>query len=268
MAAEVDQATAQEKIAPAQPTSDAPEPLKVPDEAEGIKPTEDKAPGDKATSDAEFPKADDPVTSNLPVGTAATGDKQEAVASKEEQAAPTESGKAEDAVADAAPVSTAVGGEKQEDAAPKEDPSTAAGALGDDAPAPAPATAPADLAAAPAAQEVKESATEEKPAEETLAAKTNGAEKDVEMTQPPAPEEKLDAAAAAVPTGEKRKAEEPAAANGDAKKAKSDANGTNGKAKAKKPGRPAKKDKKPLEKAKEAVGRTLRKTRSQGPIDQ
>ncbi|KAJ9151094.1 hypothetical protein NKR19_g5039 [Coniochaeta hoffmannii] len=251
----------------AQTTSGATEPPKAPEEAQGVKPTEDKAPQDKPAIDAEPTKADDLVTNNLPVGTASNGNNQEDIAPKEPQAAPTEAAKEHDPVATTAPVGTAAGGEKQEDIAPKEAPPTMTGALQGDAPAPA--TGPSDVAAAPAEEAVKGPApTAEKPA-----AVTNGAEKDAQMTDVPAPEEVANAAVPAA--GEKRKAEEETApTNGDAKKVKADnTNGseaaTNGKAEpAKKAGRPSKKDKKPVEKAKEVVGRTLRKTRSQGPIDQ
>lgn len=82
------------------------------------------------------------------------------------------------------------------------------------------------------------------------AAGTNGAEEDAAVV------------------GDKRKAEEPAAAeNGDvAKKAKTE-EATNGDGAAKKPGRPAKKDQKAKPVPQQANGRTLRKTRSQGPVE-
>lgn len=250
-------ATAQEQIAPAQASSDAPQPPKAPEDAVGVKPPEDNALGGKAVADAKFPDAD---------GKKDDSASKEDSASKDAQAAPTEPAKAEDVVADTTPVGTAAGGIEQQEIAPKEDVPSVTGATSGDAPAQPP---PSDLPAAPAEATVNEpSAAEEKPA----AAETNGAQKDADVgEQPPvpAPEE---AVGAPVSTGEKRKAEEePVPTNGDAKKAKvDDANGaaTNSKPEAKKPGRPSKKEKKPVEKAKEAVGRTLRKTRSQGPIDQ
>lgn len=246
--------------------ADAPAPPKAPEEAQGIKPSEDKAQEDKpAVVDTKPTKADDVVASNVPVGTADSGNKQQDIAPKEPQATSAAPAKADDPVATNTPVGTAAGGEKQADIAPKEDPPTMTGTVGDAAAGPG----PSDVAAAPSDEAIKGPV----PTAEKSAAETNGGAKDAEMTDVPAPEE---APAAAMPAaGEKRKAEEePAESNGDAKKVKPDANGsaaadTNGKAEpAKKPGRPAKKDKKPVEKAKEVVGKTLRKTRSQGPIDQ
>lgn len=66
--------------------------------------------------------------------------------------------------------------------------------------------------------------------------------------------------------GDKRKAGEPAAENGDAKKAKTEET-TNGDSTTKKPGRPAKKDQKAKTVSQQANGKTLRKTRSQGPVE-
>jgi hypothetical protein len=66
--------------------------------------------------------------------------------------------------------------------------------------------------------------------------------------------------------GDKRKAGEPAAENGDAKKAKTEET-TNGDSATKKPGRPAKKDQKAKTVSQQANGKTLRKTRSQGPVE-
>jgi hypothetical protein len=101
-------------------------------------------------------------------------------------------------------------------------------------------------------------------------------------TQPEAAKESAEAVADAAPdsaagagtngseedaaVGDKRKAEEPAAENGDAKKAKTE-EAANGDGEAKKPGRPAKKDQKPKPVPQQANGRTLRKTRSQGPVE-
>jgi hypothetical protein len=255
----------QEHIAPAPTTSDAPEPPKAPEEASGVKPTEDKS-----SVVTEPAKIDDPVSSNLPVGTAASGDNPQDIAPEEKQNEPSSSAKDDDLVTSTAPVGTAPTGDKQEDFAPKQDAPTMTGALSD-------ASNPSDLAAAPApdtAQPADEATKEaaktlEKPAGETAAVRTNGTEKDTDMTDAPAaPEETVNAAVA----GEKRKAEEPAPTNGEAKKAKSKTNGsvasTNSNGETKKAGRSGKKDKKPLEKAKEVVGRTLRKTRSQGPVEQ
>jgi hypothetical protein len=221
-------------------------------ESQGSKLTGGTTTETKPNTGAEVAKADDLVTSNAPAATTNFDDKKEETASKEPQTAPTDGAAA--AKADGALTTTdapATAGE----IAPTEDASTTTGALGD---TPAAAPGSSDVAAAPAA---------DKPT-----ASTNGADTDAKMTDAPAPEE------AALPVvGEKRKAEEdPVPANGDVKKVKADdANGseatvdTNGKSEPpKKAGRGGKKDKKPLEKAKEVVGRTLRKTRSQGPIDQ
>jgi hypothetical protein len=110
------------------------------------------------------------------------------------------------------------------------------------------ADAPAPDAGFPIGEHKDDSATAEKPA----AAETNGSET-------------KDAAASAedAVVGEKHKAEEPLDTNGDAKKAKV----TNGNGEARKPGRPSKKDKKPQPTPQQTKGQTVRKTRSQGPVE-
>lgn len=259
MAANVDQVAAPT-------TSGASEPPKAPEDAQGLQATEDKP-----AVETEPVKIDEPASSNIPVGTAADGASHEETAPKEKPRSLTEPVAADKPVETTAPVGAPANGEKHENISSAEDAPTITGALPD-------APNPSDLTAAPApdtAQPVDEGTEEEaskileKPSEETPATKINGAEKDVGMADAPAaPEENANAAM----VGDKRKAEEPAPTNGQAKKAKSTTNGsvasTNGNGETKKSGRAGKKDKKPLEKAKEAIGRTLRKTRSQGPVDQ
>ncbi|KAB5554963.1 hypothetical protein GE09DRAFT_1059197 [Coniochaeta sp. 2T2.1] len=257
-------ATAQEHIS-------APSPPKATEESTGVKPTEDKpAPEAALTPD----KVNDPVTTTAPVGTTSADNKQEDIATKASTSTATSTDKAsidpvkaaDPATAAAPPAGTAsidpaAAAAKEDDSAPKADPlPTMTGALGGNS---------------DSAPPVEGVAQDSKPLTEEA---TNGAEKpDTEMTEDPAA-----AVGPAEPaTGEKRKApedDEAVPTNGDAKKVKaadSDANGTgtNGANQAeggpKKPGRPAGKGKKNVvEKTKEVVGRTLRKTRSQGPIDQ
>jgi len=101
--------------------------------------------------------------------------------------------------------------------------------------------------------------------------------KEVEMEDAPLPSPPVEQASQdEAASGDKRKAEEPAATNGGVaeKKAKTDSNGhaatTNGNDEPapapapKKLGRP-RKDKK--EKPPVPIGRTIRKTRSQGPVE-
>lgn len=194
---------------------------------------------DKSAVAAEPPKADDNLNSTELAGTAANG-------TDEEDSAPA---KAENTVQDAVQsvkdtVQSVVGGE-QEEAAPKEPVMT--GALPSE-PEPAEnAAAPAPDAGFPIGEHKDDSAPAEKPA-----AETNGSET-------------KDAAASAedAVVGEKHKAEEALATNGDAKKAKV----TTGNGEARKPGRPSKKDKKPQPTPQQANGKTVRKTRSQGPVE-
>ncbi|KAB5539523.1 hypothetical protein GE09DRAFT_1226336 [Coniochaeta sp. 2T2.1] len=267
MAASVDQA--QEHIS-------APSPPKATDESSGVKPTEDKPAPDAALTPG---KVNDPVTTTAPVGTTSADNKQEDIATKASTSTATSTDKAsidpvkaaDPATAAAPPAATASIGPpaaaKEDDSAPKAaDPPTMTGALGGDS---------------DSAPPVEGVAQDSKPLAEEATNGAGAAEKpDTEMTEDPAA-----AVGPAEPTtGEKRKAPEDdelaAPTNGDAsskkvKAADSDANGTgtNGANKAeggpKKSGRPAGKGKKNVvEKTKEVVGRTLRKTRSQGPIDQ
>ncbi|RKU46309.1 hypothetical protein DL546_007921 [Coniochaeta pulveracea] len=69
-----------------------------------------------------------------------------------------------------------------------------------------------------------------------------------------------------VAVGDKRKADEPAPENGETKKAKTE-EATEGDSVAKKPGRPAKKDQRAKPVPQQTNGKTLRKTRSQGPVE-
>lgn len=220
-------------------------------------------------------------------------------AGKQAPAISSEPAKADNAPAEPIPAATLANGDKPETA----EPPTMTGALRDEAePAtilPNPANPPARplvISPGPADDAVKEgAAASDKPVEQVPkapapaesgvsdAAKANGgpaatggaetkeasaaeaaAAPAGDKAAAPAPEE---AAVAGKPVGNgKRKAEEHAPTNGEAKKAKTEeaasgdsaANGASG---PKKPGRP-KKNKEPV-----TVGRTARKTRSQGPIE-